>query len=81
MLTVADPEAVLVAFRTRAGVVLAVAVLVSDAAANGWANHVLDPASGVTGGRVGHGVVTALAITVCAAAPRLWRAAALSRPR
>ncbi len=77
-LTVADPvAAVLLAWRTRAGVVLAVAVLVSDAAANGWANYALDPASGVTVGRVGHAVVTVLAIAVCATAPRLWRAAAL----
>lgn len=81
-LTVADPvAAVMVAWRTRAGVVLAVAVLVSDAAANGWANYVLDPASGVTVRHVGHGVVSAIAIAVCAATPRLWRATALSCPR
>jgi len=58
-LTVVDLlAAVLLARRTRGGVVLAVAVLVSDAAANGWANYVLDPASGVTVGRVRQAGIT-----------------------
>lgn len=62
-LTVFDPlAAVLLARRTRTGVALAVAVLMTDAAANGWANYALDPAGGVTAGRVGQAVVTALAI-------------------
>jgi len=82
-LTFLDPlAAVLLARRTRAGVVLAVAVLVSDAAANGWANYALDAESGVTVGRVGQAVVTMLALAACATAPRLWRAAApLQHPR
>ncbi len=75
-LTVLDPlAAVLLARRCRSGVVLALAVLVSDAAANGVANYLLDPAMGVTAGRIGHAVVTMLAIGACAAAPRLWHSA------
>ena len=38
---------------TGAGLVVALAVLVTDTAANGWANNVLDTAPGVTLGRVG----------------------------
>lgn len=76
-LTVFDPlAAVLLARRTRTGVALAVIVLVTDAAANGWANYALDPAGGVTTGRVGQAVITVLAIGACAAGPSLWRAAA-----
>ena len=67
--------AVLLARCTRSGVALAVAVFVSDAFANGWANYVLDPAVGITVGRFGHAVTTVLALGVCATAPRLWRAA------
>ena len=75
-LTVLDPlAAVLLARRHRSGVVLAVAVLVSDAAANGVANYALDPAAGITAGRVGHAVITMLAVGACAVAPRLWRSA------
>lgn len=78
-LTILDPlAAVLLAWRTRAGVVLAVMVLVSDAVSNGWANYVLDPAGGVTLGRVGQAVITMLAIGACAFGPHLWRAAAPS---
>ena len=76
-LTVLDPlAALLVARRRRSGVALAVAVLVSDAAANGWANHVVDPADGLTAGRVGHAVITVLAVGLLMAAPGLWRATA-----
>lgn len=76
-LTILDPlAAVLLARRTRRGVVLAVVVLVSDAIANGWANYVLDPAVGVTVGRVGQAVITMLAVAACAFGPQLWRAAA-----
>lgn len=72
-LTVLDPlAAVLLARRHRVGVVLAVALLVSDAAANGVANYVLDPAAGVTAGRLGHAVITMLAVAACFVAPRLW---------
>ena len=74
-LTVLDPlAALLLARRRRSGVVLAVAVLVSDAVANGWANHALDPADGLTAGRVGHGLVTLVAVGLLVATPGLWRA-------
>jgi hypothetical protein len=79
-LTLLDPLAAgLLVLRRRSGVVLAVVVLVSDAVANGWVNHVLDPASGVTAGRVGHGVVTLLALALLAMAPPLWQATAPRR--
>lgn len=75
-LTVLDPlAAVLLAYRTRTGVALAVTVLVTDAAANGWANYVLDTAGGVTVGRVGQAFIAVLTIGACAAAPHLWCAA------
>lgn len=74
-LTLLDPLAAwLLLQRRRGGIVLAVAVLVSDAAANGWAGYALDPASGVTAGRVGQAVVTLLALALLAATPALWRA-------
>lgn len=80
-LTVFDAgAAVLLARRTRTGVALAVAVLGTDAAANGWANYALDHSGGVTVGRVGQTVVTVLAIAAVAASPHLWRAAS-SRQR
>ena len=73
-LTVLDPLAAsLLARRLRSGVVLAVAVLVSDAAANAYANYGLDPSSGVTTGRVVQALVTVLAVAMVVVAPRLWR--------
>ena len=75
-LTVLDPlAAVLLARRRRSGLVLAVVVLDPDAAANSFANYVLDHAVGLTADRIGHTVITMLAIGVCAAAPQLWRTA------
>lgn len=73
-LTLADPlAAVLLWQRRRSGVVLAVAVFVTDAAANGWANYALDPTGGVTVGRVGQAVIAVLAVVLLVLAPRLWR--------
>ncbi len=73
-LTLADPlAAVLLLRRARSGVALAVVVLVTDAAANGYAHYVLDPAAGLTVGRVGHGVITLVAAVAVIAAPSLWR--------
>jgi hypothetical protein len=78
-LTVLDPlAAVLLALAKRSGVVLAVAVLVTDAAANAWANLVLDPTPGLTPGRLGTGVITCLAAVLVIAARPLWRHAASS---
>jgi len=75
-LTVLDPlAAVLLARARRSGVVLAVAVLVTDAAANAVANYAVDPTGGVTVGRIGQAVITALAVGAVAMSGRLWRAA------
>lgn len=75
-LTVLDPlAAVLLARRHRAGVVLTVAVLVTDATANAMANYAYDPTAAVTAGRIGQAVITCLALGALAAAPAMWRAA------
>lgn len=54
-------------------------VLLTDAAANGYANYVLDDATGVTAGRVAQAIITvlALALALVAATPQLWSS---SRP-
>lgn len=73
-LTVLDPLAALLLARARrSGVVLAVAVFVTDAAANAWANLVLDASSGVIPGRVGAAVITGLALALLATSRSLWR--------
>ncbi|WP_405433163.1 hypothetical protein [Micromonospora sp. NBC_00617] len=73
-LTLWDPlAALLLAARRPAGLALGCAVLVTDAAANGYANYVLDPADGVTPGRIGQAVITALAVTLVALTPWLTR--------
>lgn len=70
-LTVLDPlAALLLALRRVEGLLLGCAVLASDAAANGYANYVLDPVPGITLGRIGQAVITALAVALIAAAPR-----------
>lgn len=72
-LTVLDPlAAALLLLRRQAGLVLACAVLVSDAAANGYANYVVDASVGATAGRVGHGVITLMALALLMVTPRLW---------
>ena len=72
-LTVLDPlAAVLLLLRRRAGLLLGDAVLLTDAAANGYANYALDASGGLTVGRVGHAVITLLALALLAATPRLW---------
>jgi len=74
-LTALDPlAAVLLLRRRRSGVVLAVAVLVTDSAANALANFAFDQAGGVTAGRVGQAVITVLAVGGVAAVPALLRA-------
>ena len=78
-LSVFDPlAALLLALRRIEGLLLGCAVLGSDAAANGYANYVLDTAPGITPGRIGQAVITALAIALIAAAPRV--APCLHRP-
>ena len=72
-LTLLDPvAAVLLLFRRRAGLGLGCAGLVSDAVANGYANYVIDAASGLTAGRVGQAVISVLAVALLTTAPRLW---------
>jgi len=72
LLTVLDPlAATLLWLRCREGLVLGCAVLVTDAAADGYANYVLDN-SGATAGRIGQAAITALAIALLAVAPRVW---------
>lgn len=56
--------AVFLLLRRRAGLVLGCAVLVTDAAANGYANCAIDASAGQTGGRVGHAVITLLALVL-----------------
>jgi hypothetical protein len=71
-LTVFDPlAALLLALRRVEGLLLGCAVLDSDAAANGYANYVLDTAPGITAGRIGQAVITALAVALIAAAPKV----------
>jgi len=75
-LAVLDPlAAVLLARRHRAGVVLTVAILVTDATANALANYAYDPTARVTAGRIGQAVITCLAGGALAAAPAMWRSA------
>lgn len=72
-LTVLDPlSAVLLACRRRSGLLLGCAVLLSDAAGNGYANYAIRSGQGVTAGRAGQAIVTILAIALLAAAPRVW---------
>jgi len=70
---VLDPlPAVLLVLRRRAGLLLACAVLATDAAANGDANSASDTITGSTASRVGQAVITLLALALLAATPRLW---------
>ena len=71
-LTVLDPVAAGLLACRRAGLVLGCAVLLSDAAGNGYADYAIRPGQGITAGRAGQAVVTVLAIALLAAAPRVW---------
>ena len=63
LLTMLNPvAAVLLLLRRRAGLVLGCTVLLTGAAANGYANYVTHAASGLTAGRVGQAVITVLAV-------------------
>jgi hypothetical protein len=62
-LTVLDPVAAgLLACRRRAGLLLGCAVLLSDAAVNGYADYAVRSQPGITAGRVGQAVVTVLGV-------------------
>lgn len=64
--------AVLLLLRRRSGLVLGCAVLITDAAANGYVNYVLDASDGITAGRIGQAVITVLALALLVLAPRVW---------
>ncbi|MCZ7373995.1 hypothetical protein [Micromonospora sp. WMMC250] len=71
-LTLWDPvAALLLAARRVEGLALGCTVLVTDAAANWYANYVLDPAPGVTPGRIGQAVISVLAVGLVALTPWL----------
>ncbi|MGC4750007.1 hypothetical protein ACLQ28_30740 [Micromonospora sp. DT201] len=71
-LTLWDPlAALLLAARRVEGLALGCVVLATDAAANWYANYVLDVADGVTPGRIGQAVITALAVALVALTPWL----------
>jgi hypothetical protein len=71
-LTALDPAAaVLLGFRRRAGLLLGCAVMLSDAAGNGYANYAVRSGQGA-GGRAGQAVVAILAVALLAVAPRVW---------
>jgi hypothetical protein len=71
-LTVLDPLAALLLWlRRRAGLLLAIGVLVTDAAANGYAAYGLSEGGGAA--RVGQAVVTTLAVVAVVTAPRVRR--------
>ena len=73
LLTLFDPlTAALLWLRRREGLVLGCAVFVTDAAANGYVNYVLDNSPGATAGRIGQAVITALAMALLATSARLW---------
>ena len=72
-LAVLDPlAAALLLLRRRSGLVLGCAVPITDAAANGYANYVIDASAGLTAGRAGHAVITLLALVLLVATPCLW---------
>ncbi|WP_380176048.1 hypothetical protein ACFEMC_10355 [Kineococcus sp. DHX-1] len=69
-----DPlVAVLIARRHRAGLLLAPFILLTDAAANGYAIHALDLGGPLA--PIGHGVVSVVAIASTVMTPRLLRPA------
>lgn len=69
-----DPSAaVLIARRHRAGLLLAPLILLTDAAANGYAIHVLGLGGPLA--PIGHGVVSVVAIASTLTTPRLLRPA------
>ena len=71
-LTVLDPlAALLLALRRIEGLLLGCAILATDAAANGYANYVLDSTPGVTAGRIGQSVITLLAVALIVVTPRV----------
>ncbi|WP_246612634.1 hypothetical protein [Paractinoplanes bogorensis] len=74
-LTVLDALAVVLLWRRPVlGLVLGCVILATDAAANGYANYVVDDSPGVTAGRIGQALITLLALALVALTPRTVRA-------
>lgn len=72
-LVVHDPlAAVLLLRRNRIGIVVAIAVLVTDAAANAHANFILAPGPEFSVGRAAVVVVAGLALALIATLPWVW---------
>lgn len=72
-LVVLDPlAAVLLLRRNRIGIGLAIAVLVTDAAANAYANVILAPGPEFSVGRAAVVVVACLALALIVALPWVW---------
>lgn len=70
-LVLLDPlAAVLLWLRPTRGAIFGAVVLLTDAAANGYANFVLDPAEGITVGRVAVGAVAVLGVGLAVLACR-----------
>jgi hypothetical protein len=64
--------AILLVLRRRSGLVLGIAVLVTDAAANGYANYFLYPDDNSTTARAFQAVTTVLALALFATSPKTW---------
>lgn len=74
-LVVLDPlAAVLLLRRSRVGIVLAVAVLATNAVGNGYANFILDHGAGFSVGRAAVVVVAGLAVALLVSVRRVWPA-------
>ncbi|WP_307872757.1 hypothetical protein [Paractinoplanes ovalisporus] len=65
---------VLLLCRPAAGLVLGCFIMVTDAAANFYANYVVDNSPGLTAGRVGQAVITLLAVALVTLTPRTRQA-------
>ncbi|WP_307834235.1 hypothetical protein [Paractinoplanes lichenicola] len=66
--------AVLLLRQPVVGLYLGGLILVTDAAANFYANYVVDTSPGVTAGRIGQAVITLLAVGLVVLTPRTARA-------
>jgi hypothetical protein len=81
LLTFVDPIASVLLWRCRrSGLVLGSLVLVTDAAANAYANYALDDSLGLTPGRIGQAVISILAVALLTATPWLWPTARRDEP-
>lgn len=64
-LTFLDPHtSVLLLLRSRAGLTLGCAILVTNTTAKGFANYAIDTSVGLTAGRAGHAVITLMTLAL-----------------